>query len=1061
MADAVQGQPPRVHIRLCGTFSVSVDRAVVPATELGSRRGRQLLLLLAIERGRTLSTDSVADALWPDEPPRDPARGVASLVSRLRKVLGSGAVVGARGSYRLGDPPGVEVDLDVVATFLAEAVRRVAPEPGLAAAAAERALDILAAGALADEPSSDWADASRAEHAAMLHRARLLAASSHSRTGGHARAIELAAASSAAQPLDEEAARVLMTVLDAADRPADALLVYDRLRTSLAEELGTDPAGATSALQLAILRAEPRSVEPTASASATAADADRLPGRASELAGLLARWSEAAAGRPGTVVVVGESGIGKTRLAEELASVARSTGGLVLRTRCHESERSLFLQPVADALRPTLAALTPAALAGVVADDAAGISVLLPDIGRALGTAPLTRGTDDFRRRLCFDALVQVVRRLTDRGPVLLLVDDIHNARHGTSTLEWLHFLARIGPTGGEAARVLVVTTARIEEATAVRRHLGGVAVELRLGPIDREAVHSLATRAGHPELTELTERIVSLTNGHPLYVQEILSAVGAGSGDIPESLQASVLERVARTGPECEGLLRAGAVVGADLTPDLLAGLLDIPVSAAVQRCERALEARLLVVVDSAYGFAHDIVRDVLYASTPMPTRIVHHRLAADLLTDRPEVVARHAAAAGDRGRAARAWLRAAEQALDGLAAADAVGLATNALEAATARDEADLRARALLARGRAHETVGEFADARADLLGAVDLARRAGDRRLEMVILRELGGNVSSALGLSTSEYTRHLEEGLVIAESLGDRPMQVDLLARLAVVDTNRLRFRSALALAERALAAARGGRDERALSRGLDAVKTVHAYLGDVAALGPVLDEIEPLLVDAQDLWLLQWVVFERSVIHLAAGEFAAARQLMSDALAISAESGYLSNEAWYLTHLAWAARMQGDIEGALALGESSVERALTLDHAWWSAAAMSGHATTLLLVGRHDEAVTLLERALPYAEATAAEGYLLRCLAPLAQATGSRDVLERADRLLAGAECPPMRAWLLGADAYLSLASAWLRIEPERAGRVLAPLVTAADRCGWDWLARRAERVLEG
>ena len=80
------------------------------------------------------------------------------------------------------------------------------------------------------------------------------------------------------------------------------------------------------------------------------------------------------------------------------------------------------------------------------------------------------------------------------------------------------------------------------------------------------------------------------------------------------------------------------------------------MPPSVAVAQCEQALAARLLTVADRAYEFANDLIRDVIYATMPAPTRVSYHRRAADLLGDRPEAVGAHAAAAADWSRAARA---------------------------------------------------------------------------------------------------------------------------------------------------------------------------------------------------------------------------------------------------------------------------------------------------------------------------------------------------------------------------------------------------------------------
>ena len=129
-------------------------------------------------------------------------------------------------------------------------------------------------------------------------------------------------------------------------------------------------------------------------------------------------------------------------------------------------------------------------------------------------------------------------------------------------------------------------------------------------------------------------------------------------------------------------------------------------------------------------YEFANDLIREVMYASTPEPARLAYHRQAADLLTGQPESLARHAAAAGDWPRAARAWLLAAEDAMRRYAASDAGTLATQALDAARRAGNAEVGARALVVRGRAREAAGAHDIALADLTEGASAARAAGDR-------------------------------------------------------------------------------------------------------------------------------------------------------------------------------------------------------------------------------------------------------------------------------------------------------------------------------------------
>jgi DNA-binding SARP family transcriptional activator/tetratricopeptide (TPR) repeat protein len=1056
-----------VRIRLVGSFAVSVAGLELTPARLGSRRARLLLELLTVERGRSVTADRAATVLWPDDPPGHVEPAVAVLVSRLRRVLGPSVVVGGRGVYRLGAPPDVEVDLDVAAALVEQAERRRSEQPSLAANAAVRALDLLGRSTLDDASYAVWADGVRAEHAALLRRARHAAVHALLGVADQHTAAQVARLAAEADVLDELACRDLMVALAAAGEPAAALAAYGRLRVALAAELGIMPSAETRRLHEAVLREEP--VGPDAGVAAAAGPAGRAPpirrtgvpatldlvGRDREITALADAWREVADGRLRMVMLVGESGIGKTRLADEAAKLAAHTGGTVLTAHCHEAERSLFLQPAADALTPLLGQLSAQAVAELVGDSGRVLAGLLPlpdhGPGASADDSALSPG---LRRRQLFDALCDVVDRLGRRAPVLLVLDDLHNA--GRSTLEWLHYVGHHRPT----ARLLVLGTVRVEHADRVRP-LGETAVALDVGPLSPDAVGELARAAGHPEARD---RVMALTSGHTLYVLEVLQALTDDGAEITAGLAGTVLDRVRQTSAGLDGFLRAAAVLGATVEPGLVARLADVDLATALRCCERARAAGLLVVAGSAYEFAHDVVREVLYDSTPVPVRAAYHRAAADMLVARPEAVALHARAIGDWRRAARADLLAAEQAMTGLATLDAETLATRALDAAGRAGDADLRARSLLLRGRAREAAVAYRDALADLQAAVAIARDSGDRRLEMLALRQLGGDVSSALGLPVGASIGHLHDALAIAQRLGDRTVEADLLARLAVLHCNELRFVDAIGVGQQALAAARAGGDEHTLAVALDGLKTGYAYLGEVAPLARVVAELEPLLRAQNDLWRLQWSVFEAAFIPLAAGAFEQAMARVDNALAINRRSGFVGYEPFFVAHKSWIARLHGDLATARSLGEHAVATADALEHAWWHATALALHAVTLLQIDERTQAIGLLERAAAIAEDGDPAGYQLRCLAPLALATGSVEVLRRADALLQAVDAGPGAAWVLGADTYMCAALAWLKAgDPDRAGGTLAPLLTAARRIPWLPLAEplsAVRRVIE-
>jgi DNA-binding SARP family transcriptional activator len=1026
----------RVRIRLAGPLAVEADDGELAPTRLGSRRARLLLGYLAVERRRTIGVAELVAVLWPDGVPQRPEAGVATLVSRLRSQLGRDAIRGSRAGYQLGHRPAVEVDLDEAAALIGEAERRALAEPGPAASAASRALDLLGSGVLDDEPTAEWVEPARVERIDLIRRARHAGAQAALGTGDAAGALRLAREAIAADAFDEQAYRDLMAAHQATGTRAEALTGYDRLRRLLADELGIDPSQQTRELHAAILREERhgRLPEPVRSHAPSG-----LAGRDREFAALAADWASAAAGQPAAVLVLGEAGIGKTRLTEEIVALAERTGATILRARCYEAERSLFLQPITDALTSVLARLPTAVVAELAGRDAGLLGAVLPSVITAPAPTGAPGGTAEFRRRRTFEALTGLIGRLAVRAPVVLLVDDLHSA--GRSTLEFVHFLIR----HDAASRLLLLATARSEESAAVRSTLYGLADVVELGPLPRAAVAALAEASGY---SGLTDSIMARTSGHTLYVVEVLRELSTGSGDVPTSLAAVVLERVHRLGAPVAMLLRAAAVLGPTFDPALLAALVDVTPQAATEGCEQALAARLLTVAGAEYVFVHALVREVLYADLPEPTRVGYHRRAADLLTERPEAMAEHAVATQDWERAARAWLAAAEAGLGRLAVSDAESLATRALEAAERIGDRALQARALMLRGRIREMTTAWHGSHDDLTAATEIAREIGDRRLEMAALRHLAGDVAIALSMPAGNYTGHLEAALRAAEAIGDRAVEADLCARTAVLSLNRLRFTEAIGQAQRAVAAARASGEEPALALALDGLKACYAYLGEAVQLAGVLDELDPLVRRQRETFLLCWTVFESAFVPLAAGDHVAADARMHLAVQLCRDSGWLSFEPWFLAHLGWSAWLRGDLTAAREYGHAAELLASEFGHGWWYPGALAIYGVILFDSDDRDGAVSRLERALPIAE-LASEAYLLRVLAPLALATGSADLLDRADGLLAGVDAPPGSAWILGADAYLCTARARLgQGRPERAAEVLAPLVAAARRVPW-------------
>jgi tetratricopeptide (TPR) repeat protein len=476
------------------------------------------------------------------------------------------------------------------------------------------------------------------------------------------------------------------------------------------------------------------------------------------------------------------------------------------------------------------------------------------------------------------------------------------------------------------------------------------------------------------------------------------------------------VLTRVSRLDDPARAVVQAASVVRRRIDPALVAALVEMSDLATTRTCEELVQRRLLVRSGAHYEFANDLLQECVHAALPPALALAYHRRAADLTADRPEVMAEHAYAAGDGPRAAQGWLLAGEAALRRAAVEDALGLLDRSLGVETSF--AGTRARALLARAAVHDARTEFAGSLADVDAALALARATSDRRLEMAGLRMRGGDAAVGLGLNVDALVAPLEQGLRLAADLGDRRAEADFSSRLAILEASRLRLDTALGRAESSVGRARAAGSEDALVLALDGLKTVWSYLGDPVRLGAVVGELEPILRQRGDTWLLQWVVFESSVVPAAEGRLDAARARVAEAIELNRLSGYPAYAGYLRAHDGWYARLSGDLDSARAIGREALQATSPVKHPWWFANAAGLLAATLVETGDHAEAEAVARRGLALGE-TAMAGGRLRCLAVTA-ALGDADAATEAAALLEAIECPPGRAWVTGADAYLLL-----------------------------------------
>lgn len=830
----------RLEITLAGDVAVGRrggTRQPVPGA------ARVVLAALVLERATGVEREALAGIVWPEEMPNTWASALRTHVSRARAALAqagglSGEVVAAtEDGYQLLLPRGVDlvVDVEQADAALDAARRALTGDPATAARLAREAADIAVAPFLRGH-GGDWADDVRRRLEDTAVAALLVAA--EAAEAGHDGAAAVAAATEAVRraPLREDAHRALIGALDASGNRAEALRAYQRLRRLLADELGVDPSPETQAAYVSLLGSAPptwpRRQGPTAGPAAERGPA-RAPlpfvGRVQEMQALVEAWEQAAEGGRQVVVVSGESGIGKSRLAGEAAGRVAEAGGLVLFGRSDEAAIVPY-QPIVEALDGLVAA-TPTDELPDLGPGAAELAALLPALGRLPdgGATPSARapaGTSTSgpaepaagdRGRL-FGAVTDLLAAVADERPVLLVLDDLQWADDDTLLLV-RHLLRRAGD-----APILVVAITRDHDLEP--GHTLGEVVQaldrdgwvrrLELGGLPEGDVAALLGHLrGGGDHREAARRLAAETAGNPLLVTEMAraGAPAAGGDPIPPSVHELVASRVSRLEPPVADLLRAAAVAGTRFDLELAGAAAGLDEDALLDAADAAL-ASGLVVEESAdrYRFTHDIVRRTLDAQLSGVRRRVLHRRTADALEHRraheldhhAATLAHHAAAGARTGgdlRAVRWSRRAADQAAQRLALTEAVRLRRQALRHVPPEDEgllaevtvelglAELRAEDpgavdTLARGaelaRRHGSGAALADAAlalADAAGA-DGARRRLARALVDTALEPggppaaPGGGPATRAGDGMARRARLLVRHLRLGGDLGPR-------------------------------------------------------------------------------------------------------------------------------------------------------------------------------------------------------------------------------------------------------------------------------------------------
>lgn len=648
-----------------------------------SRKTWCLLLLLACA-GSAPRARLVA-SLWPDLDETTGRRNLRRELARLRES-GAADVVQAD-EDRLTLNPAARVDL---AEF--EAALRA----GQAAAALSLWKGELADGLSAGEapPFDSWLEAERRRVHGLWRRA-LHEAAEHAERAEPADAAQALAhwqALLADDPLQEQHHQAVIRLHLAAGRREEALAQYQRCRTLLRDELGLAPAALTEALIAGAHKTEvpARAAAPEPPTRPAAAQRAWLPdplpfvGRDAEVAALEAAWK---AGH--TILIEGEGGVGKTRLALDFAAAH----GPYALAACRSSGAGVPYASWTRVLRalagPSLTRASLAALPPWACDE---LARLVPELAGA-GAPPPPMRSDEERSRF-FEACAAGWRALSAESFDAVVLDDWHLADAASNAV--MAYVVQRGATaasGGTRVIALLRPAAEAPGADAAQAlRDAGHTLHLKLQPLPPQQVFELVRRlSGASDPARFTARLQAATEGNPFFLAQTLrhlaetGALTVGGdgrwhtpfdGDthdyrelpMPATVREAVLARVARLGAADGRVLEAAALAAEPFAPALLAPACALSEIEAVLAIERGVQAGLLREHQhGGYAFAHDLVQQALDAAlAPERRRLIHRRLAlgAEAAGASAAVIAAHHEASGEPRRAVPHRLAAAEQA-------------------------------------------------------------------------------------------------------------------------------------------------------------------------------------------------------------------------------------------------------------------------------------------------------------------------------------------------------------------------------------------------------------
>lgn len=716
-------------------------------------------------------------------------------------------------------------------------------------------------------------------------------------------------------------------------------------------------------------------------------------GRAHEIELLLGRWHRATEGAGQIVLLSGEAGIGKSRIAMTLVERIANSPHILLRGQCSPYHANSALYPViqqleraadfapGDSVQSKLAKLE-ALLANSTpdsSDDASLFAALLslPAIGRY----PALELTPQQQKQKTQQALLGRVRALASRAPLLLLLEDAHWI--DPTSAELLELLIR--ETEHLAVLLIVTSRNRVDNAWCSLPQVGPMAIE-RLDRIESTSMVAGALE-GHDLPAGVIAQIVAKTDGVPLFIEEVTKTLVSSSrvlrSEVPSTLQDSLMARLDQLGAAKE-VAQIGAVIGREFSRDLIGTLAPFGEPELDQALERLMSSAIVFSRGQsprAFVFKHALVQDAAYASLLRRKRQeLHLQIAQALeaggqehLRTEPEVLAHHYGHAGQPLMAARYSAAAALRALERSANLEALNHAAKGLDllagvvASSERDHLELSLAIL--QGTAYRAVKGFAASEVErsFARALELSNRLGDIPRLIEVRRGLFSCYYARGALAMAQQQG--EHVAALGQQLPDRASQMLGYWMLGVIASWQGDFERARRELERAVALYDPNEQKaRALAQQIDPGVNALCHLSWVLWLlgwpDRAIRTSDEAVRTARNLaqpFALAMTLFFACETRACCGQHASASVLLDELLTLTAEHGlgYLASCARILKGQELIAR--DDCVAGLAQIERALHEFAAQEGGLGVPWSMSISAWGCVRLGRVDEGLAALAR----------------------------------------------------------------------------------------------------